>query len=210
MNHAKPVSSAIRRRRSTITAALLISAVLTILAIRQSPEASSTPEPLPDAPRTEKPMVEKPVADQPVRGPHRDSVFDSNDPEIANLDPDLLEALRAAADDAGREAIEFTVTSGWRSAEHQEQLLRDAIAKYGSEAEAARWVATPKRSEHVSGDAVDLGHANATKWLSQHGAAYGLCQIYRNEPWHFELRPKAKDEGCPAMYDDPTHDPRMQ
>ena len=31
----------------------------------------------------------------------------------------------------------------------------------------------------------------ATAWLSEHGAAYGLCQIYGNEPWHYELRPDA-------------------
>ena len=40
--------------------------------------------------------------------------------------------------------------------------------------------------------------------------AYGLCQIYGNEPWHFELRPDAVDHGCPPTYADPTHDPRMQ
>ena len=37
-----------------------------------------------------------------------------------------------------------------------------------------------------------------------------LCQIYSNEPWHYELRPEAIDYGCPTMYADPTHDPRMQ
>ena len=37
------------------------------------------------------------------------------------------------------------VNSGWRSPEYQDQLLRDAVSKYGSEAEAARWVATPAR-----------------------------------------------------------------
>jgi len=41
-------------------------------------------------------------------------------------------------------------------------------------------------------------------------AKYGLCQTYRNEPWHYELRPEAADHGCPAMYADPTGDPRMQ
>ena len=39
---------------------------------------------------------------------------------------------------------------------------------------------------------------------------YGLCRIYGNEPWHYELRPDAVDHGCPPMYADPTHDPRMQ
>ena len=75
--------------------------------------------------------------------------------------------------------------------EHQEQLLREAIAEYGSEAEARRWVATPETSAHVSGDAVDIGPSEAAAWLSGHGARYGLCQIYGNEPWHYELRPEA-------------------
>jgi D-alanyl-D-alanine carboxypeptidase len=61
----------------------------------------------------------------------------------------------------------------------------------------------------VSGDAVDLG-SGAAAWLSQHGAAYGLCRVYGNEPWHFELRPEATTGGCPSTYSDPTHDPRMQ
>jgi hypothetical protein len=85
-----------------------------------------------------------------------------------------------------------------------------AVSKYGSEEEAARWVATADTSAHVSGDAVDIGHSDATAWLSEHGAEYGLCQIYSNEPWHYELRPEAIDHGCPPMYADPTHDPRMQ
>ena len=58
-------------------------------------------------------------------------------------------------------------------------------------------MATPETSPHVSGDAVDIGTPDATAWLSEHGAEYGLCQIYRNEPWHYELRPEAIDHGCP-------------
>jgi hypothetical protein len=51
---------------------------------------------------------------------------------------------------------------------------------------------------------------DATAWLSEHGGKYGLCQVYGNEPWHYELRPKAIDRGCPPLYADSTHDPRMQ
>jgi LAS superfamily LD-carboxypeptidase LdcB len=100
------------------------------------------------------------------------------------------------------------VDSGWRSPEYQERLRQQAVLKYGSEEEAARWVATPNTSAHVSGDAVDIGRSDATAWLSEHGAEYRLCQIYSNEPWHYELRPEAIDHGCPPMYSDPTHDPR--
>ena len=137
-------------------------------------------------------------------------VFDDEIAGVANLDHALRDALRQAATDAADDGVGLRVSSGWRSAEHQERLLREAVSKYGSEEEAARWVATPDTSPHVSGDAVDIGPADATSWLSEHGAEYGLCQIYRNEPWHYELRAEAIDRGCPPMHADPSHDPRMQ
>jgi len=138
------------------------------------------------------------------------TAFADRFPGVANLDPALLGALRHAAADAADDGIEFYVSSGWRSPEYQEQLLHEAISEYGSKEKAARWVATPNTSAHVSGNAVDIGPSDATAWLSENGAEYGLCQIYSNEPWHYELRPDAIDHGCPAMYADPTHDPRMQ
>ena len=142
--------------------------------------------------------------------PDGTTVFDGEIAGVANLDPALLGALRQAATDAAGDGVEFYVTSGWRSPKYQDQLLREAVSTYGSAEEAARWVATADTSPHVSGDAVDIGPFDATAWLSEHGAEYGLCQIYRNEPWHYELRPEAIDRGCPPMYADPTHDPRMQ
>jgi hypothetical protein len=142
--------------------------------------------------------------------PDGTTVFDDGVPGVANLDPDLRAALRGAATDAAGDGIQFVVDSGWRSAAYQEHLLQQAISKYGSEAEARQWVATPDTSPHVSGDAVDIGPRDAATWLSERGARYGLCQIYANEPWHYELRPEATGEGCPAMYSDPTHDPRME
>ena len=142
--------------------------------------------------------------------PSGTTVFDDEVPAVAKLDSDLLGALRQAATNAAGDGIEFVVDSGWRSPAYQEQLLREAVSEYGSEAEAARWVATPDKSAHVSGDAVDIGPSDATTWLSEHGAEYGLCQIYGNEPWHYELRPEASDQGCPPVYADPTDDPRMQ
>ncbi|HMJ35370.1 MAG TPA: M15 family metallopeptidase [Baekduia sp.] len=142
--------------------------------------------------------------------PEGTSVYDDEIPGVANLDPALLGALRQAATDAAGDGVEFVVDSGWRSPAYQEQLLREAVSKYGSEEEAARWVAAPTTSAHVSGHAVDIGPSDAAAWLSEHGAAYGLCQIYGNEPWHYELRPDAVDHGCPRMYSDPTQDPRMQ
>ena len=138
------------------------------------------------------------------------TVFDDRYPGVANLDPGLRQALRAAATEAAGDGVEFHVNGGWRSPEYQEELRQEAVAKYGSKEQAARWVATAETSAHVAGQAVDIGPSDATAWLSAHGAKYGLCQVYRNEPWHYELRPEAIDRGCPPMYADPTHDPRMR
>lgn len=157
--------------------------------------------------------------DRPRRGalgvaggvvPDGTTVFDDEIPGVANLDPALLGALRQAATDAADDGVEFYVNSGWRSPAYQNQLLREAISTYGSEEEATRWVATADTSPHVSGNAVDIGLLDAILWLSNQGAKYGLCQIYSNESWHYELRPEAIEHGCPPMYVDPTHDPRMQ
>ena len=147
------------------------------------------------------------VADGVV--PDDTTVFDDV-PAVANLDPDLLHALRRAATDASDDRVEFLVNSGWRSQKDQKQLFREAVSKYGSKEEASRWVATPGTSAHESGEAVDIGPAKAAAWLSEHGDRYGLCQIYNNEPWHYELRPEAVDHRCPTRFADPTQDPRMQ
>ena len=141
--------------------------------------------------------------------PPETSVYDDV-PAVSGLDPRLLEALRTAADAAAADDVTFVVNSGWRSAAYQDELLRDAVDEYGSEQEARRWVSTPETSVHVKGEAVDIGYWNAAAWLDDNGAAYGLCRIYDNEPWHFELRPDAVTDGCPRMYADPTYDPRMK
>lgn len=137
-------------------------------------------------------------------------VFDTEVPAVGNLDSRLRRALREAAAGAARDGIELVVNGGWRSPEYQRHLRREAVAKYGSEREAARWVATPDTSSHVSGDAVDIGPSRATAWLLRHGARYQLCQIFSNEPWHYELRPDAIERGCPPMHADARHDPRVQ
>ena len=54
-----------------------------------------------------------------------------------------------------------------------------------------------------------LTGAGVSDWLIRNGAQFGLCQIYANEPWHYELRPLATAGGCPPTYSDPTQDPRM-
>ncbi|MET9909001.1 M15 family metallopeptidase [Streptomyces sp. NPDC006476] len=193
---------------AAVVAAVVLSAVIAALCYRLPGSASSSSDASLSVPRLSRHGGALGEADGVV--PDGVTVFDDTVPAVARLDPDLLKALRRAATDAGDDGLEFRVNSGWRSAAYQNRLLGEAVAKYGSEAEAARWVATAATSPHVSGDAVDIGPSDATAWLSEHGAAYGLCRIYRNEPWHYELRPEAVAHGCPHMYSDPTQDPRMQ
>jgi D-alanyl-D-alanine carboxypeptidase len=222
MTHSRPARPTTRRIPRILVAGLLvgIAAIGAALGGQLLASSSSTAASPIDVPRSESRGVRG--ENRGLRSEHRGglgeaggavpdgaTVFDDGIPGIANLDPDLLGALRQAATDAADAEVEFLVDSGWRSAAYQEQLLHEAVSKYGSVDEAARWVATPNASAHVSGDAVDIGPTDATVWLSEHGAAYGLCQIYSNEPWHYELRPAAIDHGCPPMYADPTHDPRM-
>jgi zinc D-Ala-D-Ala carboxypeptidase len=225
MTYREPARTTTRRigiRRIRVAALLVvIAAIAAVLGYQLLASSSSTDASSIDVLRSEHRGLrsEHPRLRSEHRGalgeadgavPDGTTVFDDEIPGVANLDPTLLGALRQAATDAGNDGVEFFVDSGWRSPEYQNQLLREAVSKYGSEEEAARWVATAETSPHVSGDAVDIGRSDATAWLSEHGAKYGLCQIYSNEPWHYELRPEASDHGCPPIYADPTHDPTMQ
>jgi zinc D-Ala-D-Ala carboxypeptidase len=205
---ARTTTSRIRIRSIRVAGLLVVVAAIAAAVGHQSPGSSSSP----GASRIDAPPYQPrgPLGEADGAVPNGTTVFDDEVPGVGNLDPALLGALREAATDAADDGVEFVVDSGWRSPAYQEQLLREAVLKYGSKEEAARWVLTPNRSAHVWGDAVDIGPSGAATWLSEHGAEYGLCQIYGNEPWHYELRPEASAHGCPPAYSDPTHDPRMQ
>jgi len=146
---------------------------------------------------------DRPVGDRPpgrIPGTH----LQDDRPTVENLDPDLLAAVRAAARDARADGVRLVITSGWRSRAHQQRLFDEAVAEYGSEEEARRYVSTPDDSAHVTGDAVDIGPTDADAWLGQRGAAYGLCQIFANEIWHFELATTPGGE-CPDMLPDSSY-----
>ena len=132
------------------------------------------------------------------------SPFDNEVPAIANLDPALRDAMQEAATDALADGYDFVVTGGWRSERYQQALFDEAVLEYGSVEEAGRLVATSTTSAHVTGDAIDIGFTDANSWLSQHGADYGLCQIYANEMWHFELATTPGGE-CPPQVPDASY-----
>jgi D-alanyl-D-alanine carboxypeptidase len=212
MAYRQPARTTRRLRPLRVAGLLVVVAAIAAALGHQLPAPSSSTAASPfDAPPSERPGLRGdrgPLGEADGAVPDGVTVFDDEYPAVANLDPALLGALRRASTDAAGDGVELYVDSGWRSPAYQERLLDEAISKYGSREEAARWVATPNTSAHVSGDAVDVGPSEATAWLSEHGAGYGLCRIYGNEPWHFELRPEAIGRGCPPMYADPTHDPR--
>jgi zinc D-Ala-D-Ala carboxypeptidase len=238
MSYSQPARKSKHRTHPTVLALLVVVSLIGILGCRSLTDSSGASPSVADSsgaspsvaassahPSRARPRGDVPAGPpgQPQQGEHHRglgiadgevpkgvTVFDGKYPAVAKLDPALLSALRKAATDAGGDGVEFYVNSGWRSSVYQKQLLDEAASKYGSRAKAARWVATPTTSPHVSGDAVDIGHSDGTTWLSDHGADYGLCQIYRNEPWHYELRLRAVHHGCPPMYADPTRDPRVQ
>lgn len=115
------------------------------------------------------------------------TAFDVQNPAIGRLEPALLTAVQQATTEAATQGITMTVTSGWRSPEFQQRLLDDGVLTYGSLDAARRYVQTPEQSRHVVGEAVDIGGLGADQWLIANGSRFGLCQIYANEAWHFEL-----------------------
>ncbi|MBX7432506.1 M15 family metallopeptidase [Mycobacterium sp. Y57] len=169
--------------------------------VQTSIEVPPAPEPAPPQ-QPDNPMTIGPAAVDTTGGWLPDgtmlSPFDSANPILSQLDPALLQAVRSAAGLAGSQGVDIRVTSGWRSKGFQQRLFDDAVANYGSIAKAAEFVATPEVSKHVTGQAVDIGPAQADSWLIANGRQFGLCQIYANEIWHFEL---AVDEygNCPPL-----------
>jgi uncharacterized protein YaiE (UPF0345 family) len=126
------------------------------------------------------------------------SPFDVGNPVVGFLQPALLAAIGDAARAAAADGVDVKLTSGWRSKGFQKRLFDDAVATYGSADVASQFVASPEESMHVVGRAVDVGPTNADDWMIRNGARFGLCQIYANEIWHFELATDAQGN-CPPL-----------
>lgn len=179
------------RALAIVLGAVLVATVCTSLVIAHQPAATSQDAPLG-------------VDDGYIEPGDSISPFADELPAIARLDPALRDAMQSAATAALADGFEFVVTSGWRSERYQQALFDEAVLEYGSAEEASRFVAAVDGSAHVTGHAVDIGYTDANSWLSQHGSDYGLCQIYTNEMWHFELATVPGGE-CPPQLPDASH-----
>ena len=98
----------------------------------------------------------------------------------------------------GPSGVAFSSTAAGVPRSTRQQLLDEAISKYGSEAEAARWVATPNTSAHVSGDAVDVGPSDAAAWLSRARRRVRAVPDLRQRALALRTAPRSRRSGLPS------------
>ncbi len=183
-----------RRPLSVLSAALLLAGCTTPVPIEP---VSTTEQTSPPAPLAIGPAATDTYGGWIPDG-HPLSPFDASNPAIANLDPALLTAIQNAANAAKAQGVDLRINSGWRSKGFQQRLFDDAVRTYGSVDVARQFVASPDVSKHVVGQAVDVAPVDADQWLIRNGVQFGLCQIYANELWHFELAVDPQGN-CPPL-----------
>lgn len=140
-----------------------------------------------------------PVVTDRIPAPTTSIAIDAPVPGTTNMQPAAAAAFEAAFAGAKTAGLSPQIKSAWRSERWQQVLFDRAVTKYGSAAEAARWVLPPLASAHVKGYAIDVRPEGAAAWLEDHGAGYGICRTYDNEWWHFEY---VATETCPARRPD--------
>lgn len=125
-----------------------------------------------------------------IQGAERPDSFTGMRPEFAS---GVEQMIRGAPPEI---ASGLQVMSGYRSPKKQAELYQAALKKYGSAAEARKWVAPPGRSGHNHGHAADLAFngvrldkapPHVKKWVHDNAAKYGLAFPLGNEAWHVEL-----------------------
>ena len=122
------------------------------------------------------------------------------------MDKQLMNRFKAAQAAAKKDGQTIYIASGFRSLSRQTTLFAQAIKKYGTAAEATKWVAPPLVSHHPWGVAIDVNYPDdpvGAGWLEINGSKFGLCRVFKNEWWHFEpvIAPGWK---CPALVPDAT------
>ncbi|SDP50793.1 LD-carboxypeptidase LdcB, LAS superfamily [Pedococcus dokdonensis] len=136
-----------------------------------------------------------PVMTDRIPAPTTSLALSAAVPGTTNMQPSAAGAFERAFADARVEGLDPEIRSAWRSEQWQQVLFDRAVAKYGSEVEAGKWVLSPGRSAHVKGYAIDVHPRAMAAWLETRGTAYGICRTYDNEWWHFEYLATST---CPA------------
>jgi hypothetical protein len=115
---------------------------------------------------------------------------------ITGLQPQFRDKVWELLQAAQADGLNLRITSAYRSPEVQAQLWENALATYGSEEAARKWVAPPGRSQHNRGTAVDfagpgglLRDANSpeAQWLAANAGRFGLDIPMSWEPWQVEM-----------------------
>jgi LAS superfamily LD-carboxypeptidase LdcB len=127
-----------------------------------------------------------PVVTNRIPAPTTSLALSAPVPGTTNMQASAATAFQRAFAEARAEGLTPEIRSAWRSEQWQQILFDRAVTRYGSRAEASKWVLSPQKSAHVKGYAIDVHPQAVASWLEAHGAAYGLCRTYDNEWWHFE------------------------
>ena len=117
------------------------------------------------------------------------------EPGVVELDSRWVDAVLAQELRAVRSAGRWqgSVYSGYRPPWYQKRLFDAAVIKYGSEAEARKWVAPPGKSRH--GKKGGLGAVDVLRGAELDAASERLFRPMSHEPWHVQLRTReAPDE----------------
>ncbi|NLG93164.1 MAG: M15 family metallopeptidase [Clostridiales bacterium] len=127
-----------------------------------------------------------------------------------DIDSRITDSYQKMREAALKDNIKLWISSGYRSYEKQRQLFSEeiqafyktGISREEAVSKAARSVARPGCSEHITGLAVDLngvsenfGNTKEFTWLQQHAQDYGFVLRYpkdkqhttkiKFEPWHY-------------------------
>lgn len=136
------------------------------------------------------------------------STSDRTSRDVDGLAPGLVDAFARAREAATAAGHDLTITSGFRTAAEQQELLDAEVDRRGSREEALWWVFPADRSMHVRGLAVDVGDRGAAAWLLEAGARFGLCHTLSWEWWHFEWRERWEAaRACPSEARNPSEAP---
>src|SRR4051794_13320084 len=122
MTSTQPARRTTRRTRSMVAAGMLVGIAAIAATLGYAPTGSPSSV-VASAVRILRGEQDGGLGEADGAIPDGTTVFDDGVPGVANLNADLLRALRQAATDAKKDGIGFFVDSGWRSPEYQEGLL---------------------------------------------------------------------------------------